>query len=180
MTKVLMISMVTILAHLLAGCATTAEDFAEMSAAQRAKNVCDGPAYAGRYDSEIQTIRSSKGDIESKISAVEEALASGFWTEKSCKQVKVRTGSTKTCEIIKNRLVCTEIDDYKTVDDCETIRTRVDEDSETEKLAGYRSQLPSLNDELASVRKERQNAYIDCRDKVIEMSPEEAFQLYGG
>ena len=178
MYKILTISIVASLVHLLAGCALKLDDFMEMTAAQRAKHVCNSNVYVRQYNSQIGDVRSSKSNIENKIYEAEKALRSGFWVDKSCKDVIKRVGSATECRVEEYALVCKEEDKFETVTECETTRTSVDKDLETKNLTGYRHELSVFDAEIVSLQEKRREVYNDCHAKVIQMSPEEAFQLY--
>ena len=178
MYKILTISIVASLVHLLAGCALKLDDFVEMTAAQRAKHVCNSNVYVRQYNSQIDDVRSSKSNIENKIYEAEKALRSGFWVDKSCKNVIKRVGSATKCRVEGDEWVCREEDEFQTATECETIRTPVDKDLETKNLTGYRHELSVFNAKVVSLQEKRRELYNDCHAKVIQMSPEEAFQLY--
>lgn len=176
-SKISAISIMASMIYLSAGCAPTVEDFAKMTAGQRADKICRQDSQSGQYASQIRKDLSSKSAIQANISDLEKALRSGYWVEKTCESVQQKTGTIERCVDEGDKIVCREEDQYETKVECETIRTAVNQALETKRLAGYESDVSALDAKIVSLEKKRKTAYDTCSAKVFEMSPEEAFQM---
>ncbi len=152
-----------LMAAALAGC-TTVDDFRKMSPQDRASRVCD-------RDREVNSLRRSKQTYVDAIRSAQEALGRGYRVHKACQEVSVPAGSERVCQAVGTQTVCRENQILRRETRCQETPVPINPDNERRNVSDW-------NATAAAVDQQLQAAFAACYQRVLPLSPEQAYQLY--
>lgn len=144
---------------LLGGCAATLKDFQKMDDSARADYVCTRHPQVAPLFEELQA-------VDAALAETETALADGYKTHESCKEVPSYIPITHCKD---NSCKTTTETIFDTI--CETIPVAIDADLEKEKVKRYESRLSFLE-------KKHAKEYGKCRRYVLGLDAKAAFHYY--
>ena len=159
--------LILVLPLLVAGCATTQEDFAAMSSSDRQRAVCYG---SNSFKQRKEQLAVYKTEIEKK----QVVLSRGYRIHTQCRQVKI-TAPPKDCsgQSRLGKTVCEGTawtrDSYET--QCTETPVSIDPRYERESLDQYRK----ASAKLAAVHSKRTQA---CLNRVAQMPSQAAYIYY--
>lgn len=151
----------------LSACVSLAE-FENMSAPDRARLVCQS-------DARVIALKNNLRQTQNQIREANEAIRQGYRSLRVCERRNVQTGSTTTCETIKEdnveRVVCEEEVEYEKKRDCRELITPIDVYQEQINIERWNRLAMREQTELDQ-RMQR------CFSEVLPLSPQEAYLRY--
>ena len=152
----------------LSACASSLQDFQAMSPEERATVVCQRQADVVSYQGDIQR-------WQNQIREAQRALQAGVRKERQCQWTKVRTGSTTTCETIKDgwteRVVCQQKDQFKNQQECREVLLPINVQVERANMDAWRASV-------AQAQRAKDRSFEACYRSVLPMSAEQAYERY--
>lgn len=139
----------TLLVFLLTGCGASLSDLQDMSADGRADYVCERRP-------EVQSLHGKVDESAGTVQRIEKALRTGYWDRKKCTTYRYpdKKGNPQTatsCVLVKGPPV-------------DRLRAEAALSGAREQLAGYRAV--------------HRKALAGCRERVMNMTPERAFDYH--
>lgn len=152
----------------LSACASSLQDFQAMSPEERATVVCQRQADVVSYQGDIQR-------WQNQIRDAQRALQAGVRKERQCQWTKVRTGSTTTCETVKDgnteRVVCEQEEQFKNQQQCREVLFPINVQVERANIDAWRASV-------AQAQGARTRSFDSCYRAVLPMSAEQAYERY--
>ena len=151
-------------AVVLSGC-TTVSDFIAMTPEEMAVKTCSNSAVLAAEADELKR-------LAELIAAADGNIARGYALHRQCIDQEVPYTTQGNCwtDYFGN-LRCSQYTSTRTVTSCTDVPVAVDVDEERRKSAQYK--------ELFARMMERNKAHVaECYNRVLEMSPQEAFELW--
>ena len=151
---------------ILLGCATSQNEFMQMSTTERQAEVCYESAAFRQRKEQLEF-------LESEIGEKQQVLKVGYRVHEDCNLVRVDLPA-KDCSNYKSSLarnMCAQGDNYRMETRCTESAVSIDPEYEERKLDEYRTELKSLTS-AHSTRTEQ------CFARVAELTAEEAYIYY--
>lgn len=153
-----------VIVFLLGGCASTLEDFEEMTAYQRIDFVC-------RNDRQNKNLNYQVKHFDTLIYEQSEIISRGYIIHTSCKDVPVTVSGNTSCYNYGYNISCSTSSYTKQKKVCEDVPVSISAELEKEKLELYREEHNRYNTQW-------RNRIKSCGNKVRKMNARQSFEYY--
>ena len=149
---------------LLTGCATKVSDFAKMTPDQRATKTC-------RNAQELIELAKEVRNLQQSLSVSEGNVARGYALHTECTNYQVPDSSDTNCTYDMGVVHCSSQNHTRTQRQCRDVPVPINIEWEQKKLDSAKELMQSRYDYGCSL-------YGACYEKVLQMSPNQAFYYW--